>query len=349
MNNNSPQGAVSTPQVDIENDNSAAVTITAEQAGQRLDAALAAQLPQFSRNRLQSLIKAGSVLLGESKIVAVKYRVNEGDVFSLTLPEPEEAEPQPEDIPLSIVYEDDDLIVIDKPVGLVVHPGAGNHTGTLVNALLHHCGDSLSGIGGVKRPGIVHRIDKDTSGVLIVAKNDFTHKGLAEQFADHGRNGPLERAYQALVWGAPIGLKGTIDANLARATANRQKIAVVKADQGRHAITHWQLQERFGPEDKPALASLIECRLETGRTHQIRVHMAHIGHPLIGDQEYGAGFKTKHNKFEEPLCSLIANFKRQALHAGLLVIEHPRNGQIMRFESPLPDDFQGILQGLRQV
>ena len=323
------------------------LTVDAADAGKRLDAVLAAHLEALSRNRIQSLIKSGDVTVGGAKIVEPKYRVNEGDALTLTLPQAEDPEPKGEDIPVSVVFEDEHLIVVDKPAGLVVHPGAGNWTGTLVNALIHHCGDSLSGIGGVKRPGIVHRIDKDTSGLLVVAKTDQAHKGLAAQFADHGRTGPLERAYSALVWGAPSGLKGTINANLARSQANRQKIAVVKTS-GRHAITHWQVKERFGNAEQPALASLLECRLETGRTHQIRVHMAHVGHPLIGDDDYGSGFKTKANRLDEPLKSLVNGFHRQALHAGLLAFEHPANGKTLRFESPYPDDFANLLSGLQK-
>ncbi|MFD1695714.1 RluA family pseudouridine synthase [Roseibium aestuarii] len=324
-----------------------AYKVAADDAGKRLDAVLAGQLDTISRNRVQALIKAGEVTVNGGKIVEAKYRVNEGDELVLVLPEPEDADPQPEDIPITVVYEDEHLIVVDKPAGLVVHPGAGNWTGTLVNALLHHCGDSLAGIGGVKRPGIVHRIDKDTSGLLVVAKTDLAHQGLSAQFADHGRTGPLERAYSALVWGAPASLKGTIDANLARSNANRLKIAVVKTS-GRHAITHWQVKERYGPEDEPPLASLIECRLETGRTHQIRVHMAHIGHPLIGDDDYGAGYKTKVNRLDEPLKSTVAGFSRQALHAGLLAFEHPATGETMRFESDYPADFAELLETLRK-
>ncbi|ADZ69368.1 RluA family pseudouridine synthase [Polymorphum gilvum] len=321
--------------------------VGAEDAGKRLDAVLAAHLADLSRTRVQALIRSGEVTVDGGKIVEPKYRVNEGATLALGLPEPEEAEPKGEDIPLVVVYEDDDLIVIDKPAGLVVHPGAGNWTGTLVNALIRHCGDSLSGIGGVRRPGIVHRLDKETSGLLVVAKTDAAHKGLSEQFADHGRSGPLERAYAALVWGAPATLRGTVDANLARSDANRQKISVVR-NGGRHAVTHWQVLERFGPADQPAVASLLECRLETGRTHQIRVHMAHIGHPLIGDQIYGAGFRTKANRFPEPIRTHVGGFPRQALHAGLLAFAHPRTGETLRFESPYPDDFQQLLGALRK-
>ncbi|TYC52066.1 RluA family pseudouridine synthase [Rhodobacterales bacterium] len=328
-------------------DSEFSLTVDAADAGKRLDAVLASHLDTLSRNRIQSLIKSGDVTVGGAKIVEPKYRVNEGDALTLTLPEPEDPEPKGENIPISVVYEDEHVIVVDKPAGLVVHPGAGNWTGTLVNALIHHCGDSLSGIGGVKRPGIVHRIDKDTSGLLVVAKSDQAHQGLSAQFADHGRTGPLERAYSALVWGAPSNLKGTINANLARSQANRQKMAVVKTS-GRHAVTHWQVRERFSTADEATLASLMECRLETGRTHQIRVHMAHIGHPLIGDDDYGSGFKTKVNRLDEPLKSAVAGFRRQALHAGLLAFEHPISGKTLRFESPYPEDFAKLLSTLQK-
>ncbi len=336
-----------TPEDPVTLDADFTYRVDAEDTGKRLDAVLAGQLDTLSRNRVQALIRAGEVTVDGNKVMEPKHRVNEGQDLALTVPEAEDPDPIGEDIPLSIVFEDEHLIVIDKPAGLVVHPGAGNWTGTLVNALIHHCGDTLSGIGGVKRPGIVHRIDKDTSGLLVVAKTDVTHQGLSAQFADHGKTGPLERAYSALVWGAPSSLKGTIDANLARSNTNRQKIAVVKTS-GRHAVTHWQVKERFGPEDQPALASLMECRLETGRTHQIRVHMAHINHPLIGDQDYGAGFKTKANSLEEPLKSVIAGFPRQALHAGLLAFSHPVSGETLRFESPYPADFNELFQALRK-
>ncbi|NVK34478.1 MAG: RluA family pseudouridine synthase [Rhodobacteraceae bacterium] len=341
MNEFSPEGPTSSVQ-DFD------YQVTTEDEGKRLDAVLATQLAELSRNRVQALIRAGEATVDGAKIVEPKYRVNEGQCLSLKVPEAEDPDPEPEDIPIDVVFEDDHLIVVNKPAGLVVHPGAGNWTGTLVNALIHHCGASLSGIGGVKRPGIVHRIDKDTSGLLVVAKTDLAHQGLSAQFADHGKTGPLERAYSAIVWGAPSSLKGTIDANLARSNTNRQKIAVVKTS-GRHAITHWQVKERFGPADEPALASLVECRLETGRTHQIRVHMSHIGHPLMGDKDYGAGFKTKVNRLESPLKEQIANFPRQALHAGLLAFEHPVSGETLRFENALPTDIKELLTSLQKI
>lgn len=246
-------------------------------------------------------------------------------------------------------YEDEDLIVLVKPAGLVVHPGAGNWTGTLVNALIYHCGDSLSGIGGVKRPGIVHRLDKETSGVMVVAKNDNAHRHLAAQFADHGRTGPLERAYKAVVWGRPRTLRGTVDAALGRGT-DRTKRAVKNEDSfdAREAITHYEVMERFHEKpDASCLASMVECRLETGRTHQIRVHMAHIGHPLIGDPEYGAAFRTKANLLDEPARSTVNRFPRQALHAYLLAFEHPRTGEVMEFETDMPEDMEELVTALR--
>ena len=246
-----------------------------------------------------------------------------------------------------MVFEDDDLIVINKPAGLVVHPAAGNWTGTLVNALINHCGDSLSGIGGVKRPGIVHRLDKETSGLLVVAKTDAAHKGLSEQFADHGRSGPLVRAYQALVWGQLKNKKGTIDTQIGRSQHNRLKQKVLKQG-GRQAITHYRLLEEFA-SGGDILASLVECKLETGRTHQIRVHMAHIGHPLVGDPEYGQGFKSKLNKLPKDLAENIENRKRQALHAGLLGFAHPITGEEMVFQSELPEDLQNVMNALKKM
>jgi len=307
----------------------------------RMDAWLAGQLaPEFSRNRIQSLIKEGNVRVNDQVYCEPKRRLTTGDRIEILLPEAEDPTPTGEIIPIEVLYEDQDLVVLNKQPGLVVHPGAGNWTGTLVNALIAHCGSSLSGIGGVKRPGIVHRLDKDTSGVMVVAKNDMAHRHLAEQFADHGRTGPLERAYQAIVWGRPQTLANTIDAPLGR-SRDRVKRAV-RTDNGddvRHAVTHYTVRARYGESaDANSLASLVECRLETGRTHQIRVHMAHIGHPLIGDKEYGAAFKTKVNKLPDDVAAVVNRFHRQALHAYLLVFEHPRSGEILRFEAPLPAD-----------
>lgn len=320
--------------------------------GKRLDAWLSAQLaPDLSRNRIQALISAGQVTIGGTVVRETKHKLRDGDSIEIVIPEPEDAMPQGEEIPLDILYEDTDLIVINKPAGLVVHPGNGNWTGTLVNALIYHCGDTLSGIGGVKRPGIVHRLDKETSGVIVVAKNDLAHRHLSAQFADHGRTGDLERAYLAIVWGTPDRTNGKIDAPLGRSHRDRTKQAIVheERDDARHAVTHFEVQERFGAkEDSTALASLVECQLETGRTHQIRVHMAHIGHPLVGDIEYGSAYKTKANKLDEPLQSIVKGFSRQALHARLLAFEHPTTGKIMRFEAPMPNDMAELLEAFRK-
>ncbi|QRM56571.1 RluA family pseudouridine synthase [Sinorhizobium sp. BG8] len=323
-----------------------------EEAAGRLDSWLTAALAgDFSRNRIKSLIEQGAVLVNGAAVTEPKRKVHPGDVIEVGLPEPEDPVPQGEDIPLDVLYEDDDLIVICKPAGLVVHPGAGNWTGTLVNALIHHCGESLSGIGGVRRPGIVHRLDKETSGVMVVAKNDAAHRHLSAQFADHGRTGPLERAYQAAVWGRPRQLRGVIDAPLGRA-GDRTKRAVKReeSEDAREAITHYEVVERYGEKpDSTCLASLVECHLETGRTHQIRVHMAHIGHPLIGDPDYGLAFKTKANLLP-PAAKVVVNaFDRQALHAYMLQFEHPASNEIMHFEAPIPDDMEALLQALRAL
>ena len=321
-----------------------------ETAEGRLDSWLTATLGgEFSRNRIKALIEQGAVFVNGKAIDEPKRKVHPGDMIEVTLPEPEDAVPQGEDSPLDVLYEDEDLIVLVKPAGLVVHPGAGNWTGTLVNALIHHCGESLSGIGGVRRPGIVHRLDKDTTGVMVVAKNDTTHRHLADQFADHGRTGPLERAYQAIVWGRPRQLRGMIDAPLGRA-GDRTKRTVKRedSDDAREAITHYEVIERFHEKpDATSLASLVECHLETGRTHQIRVHMAHIGHPLIGDQDYGAAFRTKANLLPESVRALARDFPRQALHAFMLQFEHPRTGEVMHFEAPMPEDMAELADALR--
>ncbi len=313
-------------------------------AADRLDKALSLAFPDVSRARFQALIAEGAVSVEGLPVREPKHKVKPGDVLRVVLPEAAPAAPLPEAMDLVIVHEDKDVIVIDKPPGLVVHPGAGNETGTLVNALIAHCGESLSGIGGVKRPGIVHRIDKDTSGLLVVAKNDRAHHGLSEQFAAHGRDGRLERSYLALVWGVPERRSGTIDAAIDRSTANRQKMAVSRSANARHAITHYELLESLG---KPPAASLIRCQLETGRTHQIRVHMAHIGHPLLGDDVYGAGFRTSARKLGPAAREALNRLNRQALHATSLGFEHPVTGRLLRFESPAPDDFAKLLDALR--
>jgi 23S rRNA pseudouridine1911/1915/1917 synthase len=320
----------------------------ASHIGQRLDRFLSERLPQLSRTRVQALIKEGHASCGGATIEDVKYRVKPGDRFELTLPPVAAPELGGEAIPLTIVYEDDALIVIDKPAGLVVHPGAGHATGTLVNALIAHCGTSLSGIGGVARPGIVHRLDKDTSGLLVVAKTDQAHHALADQFADHGRTGELERGYLALVWGAPERTHGKIDAPIGRHPTSRTKMAVLPAGKGREAVTHWRMLATFGRGDEP-IASLLECTLETGRTHQVRVHLAHIGHPLIGDPLYGQGFKSKLRKLPEPLSSKLASLDRQALHAATLAFVHPVTGTLLKFNSPLPEDLGEMVAAFEEL
>jgi 23S rRNA pseudouridine1911/1915/1917 synthase len=318
--------------------------IAAEDDGARLDRVLAARMAGLSRSRLKALILAGEIAIDGRTIRDPSERVKSGTLVTVNLPEPEPAAPQGEKIPLNIVYEDADLIVIDKPAGLVVHPAAGHSSGTLVNALIAHCGDSLSGIGGVRRPGIVHRLDKDTTGLMVVAKNDRAHQVLAAQFADHGKTGSMQRGYLAFVWGAPTRPRGTIDAPLDRHPTARDRQAVREG--GREAVTHWQMRERFaGPDGKP-VASMLECRLETGRTHQIRVHLAHIGHPLLGDTTYGPGFRTKASRLNPEAQAALAALGRQALHAYLLVIEHPKPGQTLTFQSELPGDLARLQTAL---
>jgi 23S rRNA pseudouridine1911/1915/1917 synthase len=315
-------------------------------AGTRLDRVLAKGIAALSRSRLKGLILQGMVAIGGRTIRDPGHRVNAGDAIEVKVPPPEPAEPKGEAIPLDIVFEDEVLIVIDKPAGLVVHPAAGNWTGTLVNALVAHCGDSLSGIGGVRRPGIVHRLDKDTSGLMVAAKTDRAHRALAAQFADHGRTGPLRRGYLAFVWGAPERARGTIDAAIDRHPHAREKMAVRAA--GRHAVTHWDVVERYaGTNGRPA-ASLLACRLETGRTHQIRVHLASIGHPLLGDDTYGPGFKTKAALLPAPARRALEALDRQALHAYLLGFKHPASGVYLEFTAPLPPELVALQAALRQ-
>ena len=315
------------------------VTVAAEEAGQRLDRVLAAHIPALSRSRLKALILDGQVKVAARTVRDPAAHVNSGDTVTVALPPPEEAEPKGEEIPLNIVYEDDALIVIDKPPGLVVHPAAGHAKGTLVNALIAHCGDSLSGIGGVKRPGIVHRLDKDTSGLMVVAKTDAAHRALGKQF-ENKAEGPLERSYLAFVWGAPAKPKGVIDAPLDRHPHARDKRAVRAS--GRAAVTHWQILERFAGNDDKPIAALVACTLETGRTHQIRVHLAHIGHPILGDETYATGFRTKAARLSPDARSALDALGRQALHAYRLGFEHPETGEFLEFQSELPADLRRL-------
>jgi 23S rRNA pseudouridine1911/1915/1917 synthase len=295
------------------------------------------------------LIIAGHVTIAGRTIRDPAATVKSGDFVKVTLPPPEPAVPQGEEIPLNIVYEDDAIIVIDKPKDLVVHPAAGHASGTLVNALIAHCGESLSGIGGFKRPGIVHRLDKDTTGLMVVAKNDRAHRALARQFADHGRSAePFERSYLAFVWGAPERPRGTIDRPIDRHPQARDRMAVREG--GREAVTHWEVLQRYGGVGRARtaagstarqggpVASLLACRLETGRTHQIRVHLASIGHPLLGDEVYGAGFRTKAALLPQQAQAALKALGRQALHSHILSIKHPTNSEILTFRSELPPD-----------
>lgn len=297
--------------------------------GQRLDKALA-EASGLSRERVKALLGEGRITLSGKPASQASLKLVAGTPFAISVPEAARAEAVAQDIPLSIVFEDEHLIVVDKPAGLVVHPAAGNLDGTLVNALLHHCRGQLSGIGGVARPGIVHRIDKDTSGLLVVAKTDAAHEGLARQFADHS----LERAYLAMTGGVPVPASGTIRGAIARSPNNRKKMALVEDGRGKHAVTHYKVLESLGP------AALVECRLETGRTHQVRVHMASIGHALLGDPVYG--------RVPPRLKPLLAElgFRRQALHAAVLGFIHPVTHEHLRWISELPADLRELLNGL---
>jgi 23S rRNA pseudouridine1911/1915/1917 synthase len=306
------------------------VRLTPAHAGWRLDRALADAVPTLSRERLKNLIRSGAVEAGGRALRDPASKVRGEEALRLAVPEPTPARNEPQDIPLTIMFEDDHLLIVDKPAGLVVHPAAGNFDGTLVNALLHHCKASLSGIGGVARPGIVHRIDKDTSGLLVVAKTDVAHEGLARQFAAHS----IDRRYLAIVSGIPTTSEGAIDAPLARSATNRKKIAIVEGKRGKHAVTHWRRLDVLND------AALVECRLETGRTHQVRVHMASIGHPLLGDPVYGRSGKA-HGKILKEL-----QFQRQALHAAELGFSHPVTKRRLSFSSPMPPDMQELFNAL---
>ena len=310
------------------------VTVPDSAAGGRLDKVLAEALDDLSRSRLRALIEAGHVSSGGRTIGEPSARVKPGQTFDIIIPEPEPAKPLPQAIDLDILYEDDDLLVVNKPAGLVVHPAAGNPDMTLVNALLAHCGNQLSGIGGVARPGIVHRLDKDTSGLMVVAKSNTAHTGLSAQFADR----TLSRTYLAVVEGAPSPARGEVDAPIGRSPRNRRKMAVVRSG-GKEALTRYRVLRRFGPPERP-LASLVECSLATGRTHQIRVHLASIGHPVVGDPLYHgrrSGLAADHP---------IRRFPRQALHATALRFRHPRSGEMHAFNRDLPSDISALIAEL---
>ena len=345
-------------------------TAAAEHAGDRLDKWIVLVAPDLSRSRAQALINEGRLTVNGEVVTDVKHKVRSGGLYTLALPEPVDAEPQPEDIPLDILFEDEHLIVINKQAGLVVHPAPGTPSGTLVNALLHHCAGSLSGIGGVARPGIVHRLDKDTSGVMVAAKSEPAHNGLAALFEVH----LIERAYLAVTRGAPRPLIGRVENRIARSESDRKKMAVVKErvsriqrgfededdsyerpPKGRVAVTNYKVLEQFGKVDSTSglpAATLTECRLETGRTHQIRVHMAHLGSPILGDPTYGKfrGLKVHGSgPAIDAAQEASRGFRRQALHAALLGFEHPVTGETQSFTSEPPADMQDLLSALRNI
>lgn len=309
------------------------ILVKEEIKGARLDKYLADQDLGLTRERLKSLIKQGHVQVNGTKAKGPSQKINSGDALVLRLPEAETYDVEAEDIPLHILFEDDHVLVINKPTGMVVHPAPGNWSGTLVNAILHHCGDSLKGIGGVERPGIVHRLDKDTSGVMVVAKTEKASLSLTTQFADHS----IDRRYHAVVWGRPTPLIGKVDAPLGRHPNARTKMAIVQGPGGKRACTHFRTLKSFGSAKKP-LASLVECKLETGRTHQVRVHMTSIGHPLVGDAVYGPRRKLEYQP--------DAPFPRQALHALSLEFDHPVSGERLKFQSEPPHDMQMLLRFL---
>ena len=312
--------------------------------GKRLDAAIAEALGgEFSRGRLQALIKQGALSQHGFVLEQASLKIKAPMSLTLDVPPPKQAEPEPQDIPINIIFEDDDLIVLNKQAGLVVHPGAGNWDGTLVNALLYHCKDRLSSIGGVERPGIVHRLDKETSGLMLVAKNDITHRSLTEQLADRS----LSRTYAALVWGMPVPLSGKVTGNIGRHPSNRQKMTVTK-NGGRDATTHYKIIDRF----QGNAICLLDCTLETGRTHQIRVHMASKQHWIIGDPLYGrqatsGRAEMKKAGYEKDIRENVLSFPRQALHARKIGFDHPKTGERIEFEVELPNDMAGLLQQLK--
>lgn len=316
------------------------ITVEAADTGARVDAYLAKKLDGYSRNHIQKLLQEGHVTLNNTILKDRSYRINETDVLVVVPPEPEPLDLTPADIVLDILYEDEDILVINKPIGLTVHPGAGTKNDTLVHALLAHCKDSLSGIGGVERPGIVHRLDRDTSGLMVVAKNDQAHLGLSNQLQDR----TLSRHYIAFCWGLPKPTSGTVDTLLGRSSKNRQKMAVVPVG-GKHAVTHYETLKVYGNQ----LASKVRCRLETGRTHQIRVHLAHIGYALLGDQSYGSNRGSRYQKTTPELKSFLETLNHQALHACYLSLTHPVSGKQMEFKCPLPEklaELEELLEGV---
>lgn len=316
------------------------VKVLDQDGGQRLDKTLAGHIADMSRARLQGLIEGGHVSQNSAPVTDSSRKVKAGEEFTIVIPPPVAADPVAQDIALDIAYEDDDLIVINKAPDMVVHPAAGNPDGTLVNALLAHCGDNLSGIGGVKRPGIVHRLDKETSGLMVAAKNDKAHQGLSEQLSTR----TLKRVYQAVVWSLPSPARGIVETQIGRSRSNRKKMAVLETG-GKEAITEYQTLEAFG-----ILAGLVECRLQTGRTHQIRVHMAHIGYPLVGDPVYGKSSPTRflrQHKVGDALSRAMLDFPRQALHAAQLEFIHPISENRISLRADLPADMQGLIAALR--
>ena len=307
------------------------VEIAPDESGERLDKTLAAKLNDLSRGRVQALMADGQVSLLGAPVTDASAKAAPG-LYTLLIPPPEPAEPMGEAIPLDILFEDQHLIVLNKPAGIAAHPGPGTPSGTLVNALLHHCGDSLSGIGGVARPGIVHRLDKETSGVMVAAKTDAAHQGLSALFSAHD----IERVYIALTRGAPYPRKGTIETQIGRSGFDRKKMAVLKSG-GREAVTHYAVEKSYGPQEKP-LAARVSCRLQTGRTHQIRVHLASKGTPCLGDPTYGSGPPAP--AVREAIAA--SGLERQALHAAVLGFRHPVTGEPLRFETPLPSDMADL-------
>jgi 23S rRNA pseudouridine1911/1915/1917 synthase len=310
------------------------VTAAATDAGERLDRLIAARLPELTRSRAKALIEAGRVALGGETISEPSHRVKPGQSFAIFVPEPEPALPRAQDIPLDIAYEDADLIVVNKPAGLVVHPAEGNPDGTLVNALIAHCGASLSGIGGVRRPGIVHRLDKDTTGLMVVAKTDAAHQALATELEARR----IERVYQALVWGVPSPRVGEISGDIGRHPVDRKRMAVVKRG-GRTALTRYRVLRPVG-----TAASLVECRLATGRTHQIRVHFASIGHPVVGDPVYGRATPARLKRLGPAARAAVEGFGRQALHAWRLGFRHPRTGEPLSWTAEPPTDMAELIR-----